>query len=69
VLSENLRILRHSHQLSQEGLGEISGLHRTYIGAVERGERNVTLGVLDALAQAFGVTVHELLTPNAYDDL
>ena len=43
-------------------LAHICGLHRIYIGAVERGERNVTLSTLEALADALGVAVPELLT-------
>jgi transcriptional regulator with XRE-family HTH domain len=37
-------------------------LHRTYIGAVERGERNITLATLDTIAAAFGVSSVDLLT-------
>lgn len=67
VLAVNLRALREQRKLSQEGLAELCGLHRTYVGSVERGERNVTLSSLEVLASAFGVSVPELLTPR-HDD-
>lgn len=56
------------NRLSQEELAYICGLHRTYIGAVERGERNVTLSTLEVLADALGVNVPELLTPQDSSD-
>ena len=39
------------------------GLHRTYIGSIEREERNVTLSTLEVIAEALGISVTELLTP------
>lgn len=62
TLSQNIRILRLGKNLSQEELAHISGLHRTYIGSVERCERNVTLSTLETLAIALDVTISELLT-------
>jgi len=62
VVAENLRRLRHERKWSQEDCAEKCGLHRTYIGAVERGERNITLATLDNIAAAFGVSAVELLT-------
>ncbi len=43
-------------------------LHRTYVGSVERGERNVTLKTLETLADALGVSVPELLTKRTFED-
>jgi len=62
VLAENLRNYRRCKNLSQEQLAEKCGLHRTYIGSVERCERNVTLSTLEVLASALEVSVPELLT-------
>ncbi|VAW79060.1 Transcriptional regulator, MerR family [hydrothermal vent metagenome] len=61
LLSTNLRHLRQQQGWSQEILAEHCGLHRTYIGAVERGERNISLDNLERLAEALGVTLCELL--------
>jgi len=62
VVARNLRCLRTERKWSQEECAEKCGLHRTYIGAVERGERNITLASLDKIATAFGVSAIELLT-------
>jgi len=62
VLARNLRALRQQHGWSQEVMAEECGLHRTYVGAIERGERNVTLETLNLLARALGVTAAELIT-------
>jgi transcriptional regulator with XRE-family HTH domain len=68
TLAENLRAFRRNRKLSQEELAEVCGLHRTYIGSVERGERNVTLSSLEALADAFNVSVPTLLTPGKHNE-
>jgi transcriptional regulator with XRE-family HTH domain len=62
TLADNVRAYRDRHGLSQEALAEACGLHRTYVGSVERGERNVTLSTLEVLAKALGVSVPDLLT-------
>jgi transcriptional regulator with XRE-family HTH domain len=46
--------------LSQEALAERCGLHRTYIGGIERSERNVSVDNVDRIAQALGIDVSEL---------
>lgn len=62
ILAANIKTYRKKKNLSQEGLAELCGLHRTYIGSIERQERNATLSTLEALSEPLGVTVPELLT-------
>ncbi len=56
-----IREFRLSAGVSQEGLADRSGLHRTYVGGIERGERNVSFGNLLKLANALEVRPSELL--------
>jgi len=56
-----VRSRRERAGLSQEALAEIAGLHRTYVGSVERGERNVTLKNISSLASALGTSASQLL--------
>lgn len=63
VLADNIREFRRQHGLSQEDFAAQCGLHRTYVGSVERGERNVTLSTLEVFASVLDVSVPELLTP------
>ena len=57
----NVRRLRKALGISQEELARRAGLHRTYVGGVERGERNVTLLVIKKLASALEVKPADLL--------
>jgi transcriptional regulator with XRE-family HTH domain len=68
TLAENIRAFRKSHEVSQEQLADMCELHRTYIGSIEREERNVTLSTLEVLSEALGVSVAQLLTPRAKHD-
>ena len=67
ILAENLRLLRHQKGLTQEKLSELCGIHRTYVGSVERAERNVTLSTLEVFAKALHVSVPILLTKSLGD--
>lgn len=61
TFGENLRKRRIQLGLSQEELAERAGLHRTYVGSVERGERNVSLENIVRLAEAVGADPSDLL--------
>jgi transcriptional regulator with XRE-family HTH domain len=61
TLGARIRELRTAQSLSHEELADRADLHRTYIGAVERGERNVSLDNILAIAKALRVSASELL--------
>jgi transcriptional regulator with XRE-family HTH domain len=61
VFGDRVRYFRRSKQLSQDQLAEMSDLHRTYIGSVERGERNITLVNAQKIANALSVSLCDLV--------
>jgi len=61
TLARNLRRLRGAKQISQEELADLAGLHRTYVGSVERSERNVSIDNIEKLSTALGVAASDLL--------
>lgn len=65
AFGRRLRELRYEAGLTQEALAEASTLHRSFIGQVERGIRNVTLRSILKLARGLGREPHELLLPAA----
>ena len=58
---KRIRQLRTERNLSQEELSFQTGFHRTYIGMVERGERNISLSNIGVFAKAFEMAVSELM--------
>jgi transcriptional regulator with XRE-family HTH domain len=61
ILGRNLRAYRERRGLSQEAFAEVLGVHRTYMGGVERGERNLTLKSVERIAARLGLEPLELL--------
>ena len=61
AFGQRVHAARTAVGLSQEALAAKAGLHRTYIGSVERGERNISLDNIHALARALGVEPSDLL--------
>jgi len=64
ILAANLRRYRGNVHLSQEALADAAGLHRTFVGAVERSERNISVDNIEKLARALNVQGFELLRPH-----
>jgi XRE family transcriptional regulator, regulator of sulfur utilization len=70
-LGERIRIIRKEKELSQEELGEHSGLHTNYIGAVERGEKNLTIDSIIKISKGLNISLEELfryLDPKDHED-
>ncbi|PTS80017.1 XRE family transcriptional regulator [Stenotrophomonas sp. HMWF022] len=61
IFAGNVRRLRKERGLSQEDLAEAAGVHRTYIGMIERGEKNVTIYNIERIAIALAVRPGSLL--------
>lgn len=61
ALGQAVRQLRERRDLSQEALAHASGLHRTYVGGIERGEQNPTFSSLVQMANALDVKLSELM--------
>ena len=59
-LGQRVKALRVKKGWSQEKLAELTGFHRTYIGMVERGERNISLQNIYSLSKQFGLSLEEL---------
>jgi len=67
ALGHAARVLRAKARLSQQEAGDRAGLHRNYVGAIERGEINPSLRVLLRLVRGLGVPLSELI--NDYEDV
>ena len=60
LFGNRIRHLRKEAKISQEELADRAGLHRTYIGMVERAEKNITLTNIEKLAKALNVSIYDL---------
>ena len=63
VVGENLRAYRRARGINQEDFADRLGLHRTYLGDIERGERNLSLQKVELFAELLGLEPLSLLTP------
>ncbi|MCT6736532.1 MULTISPECIES: helix-turn-helix domain-containing protein [Rhodococcus erythropolis group] len=67
-LGTNLRRWRIERQLSQEALADVLAVHRTYMGGLERGERNLTLRSVEQIAETLHLDPLELLRDPSLTD-
>jgi transcriptional regulator with XRE-family HTH domain len=65
AVGRNLRAFREARGLSQESFADVLGFHRTYMGGIERGERNLTLKSVERIASRIDADPLVLLTPEA----
>lgn len=65
-LGEQIRMLRKERGWSQEGFAQHLKLHRTYVGAIERGEKNVTIKNLEKIALKLEVKISDLFEAIGY---
>ena len=63
----NIRRIREERRLSQEELAYLAGLHRAYIGQIERGEKNIGLKNLEKIANALNVNIRVLVDTSCID--
>ena len=63
----NITIIREQRGLTQEKLAELAGLHRAYIGQIERGEKNIGLRNLEKIAKALDVNIRVLVDTSYVD--
>jgi transcriptional regulator with XRE-family HTH domain len=61
LFGERVKMLRKQAGLSQEELSHKADLHRTYIGMIERAEKNITLKNIDKIANALRISISEIL--------
>jgi transcriptional regulator with XRE-family HTH domain len=62
TVGRNLRAYREAQGLSQEAFADVLGIHRTYMGAIERGERNLTLRSIERIVAGLDLDPLVLLT-------
>lgn len=61
IFAENVKKARKAQSLSQDELAYLAGLHRTYVGAIERSERNISIKNIEKIAKALNIDPHKLL--------
>jgi transcriptional regulator with XRE-family HTH domain len=61
IFGENVQKYRKEKQISQEKLAELANVHRTYVGMIERAEKNITLRNMEKIAKALDVEIKDLL--------
>lgn len=67
IFADNVKYYRLEKNLSQEKLAELSGLHRTYISDVERQQRNISIGNIEAISSALNIEAYKFFIERTVD--
>lgn len=67
IFADNVKYYRLEKNLSQEKLAELSGLHRTYISAVERQQRNISIDNIEAISSALNIEAYKFFIERTVD--
>jgi len=67
IIGLNITIIRERRGLTQEKLADLAGLHRAYIGQIERGEKNIGLRNLEKISKALNVDIRVLVDTSKVD--
>ena len=68
IFADNVKHYRLARNLSQEKLAELSGLHRTYISAIERQQRNISIENIEAISSALNIEAYKLFIERTVDE-
>ena len=68
IFANNVKHYRLARNLSQEKLAELSGLHRTYISAIERQQRNISIENIEAISSALNIEAYKLFIERTVDE-
>ncbi len=69
VFARNVRLARRAREISQEQLANVAGMSRAYLSEVEKAARNISIDRMEALADALGYTVRELVDEGLFAEL
>lgn len=69
IFGMNLRYYRKKRGLSQREVGDITGVHRVYISEIERGRKNITIDIMEAICIAMGIKISKMLKDRTAKDV
>lgn len=67
-VGQNIKTIRHNKGLSQEELASLAGLNKSYIGQIERAEKNITLKTLDKICNALSIKIVKIIVFDGKED-
>lgn len=64
LVARRLRLLRESRELNQDELAALAGIHRSYIGVIERGDKGVGIDMLGKICDSLGISIQDFFNDN-----